>query len=185
MFEESVSSSQELDNKENFPEPATLTTVEGPWQVSFDSTRLGPDQPVTFNSLIDWRNHQNNLIKHYSGSAEYRTTFNADAPGEGENIYLDLGSVQVMGKVWVNDQYVGGAWTAPRRVDITSALQNGENKLRVEVVNTWVNRLIGDSKLPKKQRETWAMVNDYTSEDKLVPSGLIGPVTLQKINYSK
>lgn len=185
VFEEPASSPPASSEGENFPQPVTLANVEGPWQVTFDSTRRGPDQSVTFDQLIDWKNHQNDLIKYYSGSAVYRTTFHADAPSEGENIYLNLGSVQVMGKVWVNGQYIGGAWTAPRRVDITNALQDGENKLRVEVVNTWVNRLIGDSRLPKEQRKTWAMVNDFTPQDELVPSGLLGPVRLQKINYTK
>ncbi|MFC4676677.1 glycosylhydrolase-like jelly roll fold domain-containing protein, partial [Dysgonomonas termitidis] len=98
--------------------------------------------------------------------------------------YLDLGEVNKMAKVWVNGQYVGGTWTMPYRVDISSALKQGENILRIDVVNTWVNRMIGDKALPKEKRETWAGINDYQPDSPLQKSGLMGPVTLEYVpNY--
>ena len=68
-------------------------------------------------------------------------------------------------------------------MDVSKAIKKGENKLEVEVVNTWVNRLIGDSKLPADQRKTWSNINIYTPDSKYQQSGLIGPVTLQSVKY--
>ena len=114
----------------------------------------------------------------------YTTTFNFDCPlSKGEKVYLDLGEVNKLAKVWINEQYVGGAWTMPYSVDISSALKQGKNTLRIDVVNTWVNRMIGDKNLPKEQRETWAGINDYQPDSPLQKTGLIGPVKLEIIKF--
>jgi hypothetical protein len=65
-------------------------------------------------------------------------------------------------------------------VDITEALKSGDNEFEIEVVNSWPNRLIGDAKLPKEQRRTRTNITQYEKPESqtLVPSGLLGPVSL-------
>jgi len=72
--------------------------------------------------------------------------------------------------------------TPPYTVDITSALKQGENKLQIKVVNTWVNRLVGDSMLPKNQRPTSVIYGPDPNQG-LESSGLLGPVKIDIINY--
>jgi hypothetical protein len=50
-------------------------------------------------------------------------------------------------------------------------------------VNTWVNGLIGDSKLPAKERKYWSNVNPYKPESKYQSAGLLGPVKLESTPY--
>lgn len=64
------------------------------------------------------------------------------------------------------------------RVNITSAVNAGANELEVTVVNLWPNRLIGDASLPAKERFTETNMRKFTSKSPLLPSGLLGPVTI-------
>ena len=165
----------------NFPEPTKITELTAAWEVSFNSPLTHP-APIQLDQLQDLATSTDEGIKYFSGNMIYTTSFDFDASSvNGEDVYLDLGEVNKMAKVWVNDQYAGGVWTPPYRVNISTMLKQGTNTLRIDVVNTWVNRMIGDSALPYDQRETWWGMNPYNLDSHLQKSGLIGPVWLKKI----
>ena len=164
---------------QNYPELQTLATVEGPWTVTFQAEQRGPAEPQQWDALSDWSQSEDEAIRYYAGSATYETTLGVGDLPEGR-LYLDLGRVMVMARVWVNDQYAGGVWTAPYRVPVTGLLKPGDNTVRVEVVNNWRNRLIGDARLPEAERKTYATINPYDANSALQESGLIGPVKLVK-----
>jgi len=167
----------------NFPEPELVTSIATPWTVDFQDKLRGPKEPVIFNQLIDWTERPEEDIKYYSGTAVYRNTFKGKEAKADEKVYLNVGEVKGMARISVNGIDVGGVWTAPWRVDMTKAVKNGFNKVEIAVVNTWVNRLIGDSKLPAAQRKTWTSTPLYNEKSKLQPSGIRGPVTVTSIGY--
>ncbi len=168
----------------NYPGEKTISSIKGPWQVTFDHSKMrGPAAPVTFNQLTDWSVNADERIKYYSGPAVYHNSFKAAKPKPGERFFLNLGEVSVMAKVKLNGKDAGGAWTYPWRVEVTDLLQEGDNQVEISVANTWVNRLIGDSKLPVSERRTWSGDNPYRPDSKLQPSGLRGPVTLSSVQY--
>lgn len=175
-----VSSKEELAN---YPKPKAVNKINTPWRVTFDTKRWGPAKPVMFDKLDDWTKRSEDSIKYYSGSAVYHNTFNLAKIEKGKHLLLDLGEVKAMAKVKINGVDVGGVWTAPYELDVTKALKPGNNTIDVTVVNTWVNRLIGDSKLPVEQRKTWTVVNPYNKDSGLEASGLTGPVTLRSVEY--
>lgn len=167
----------------NYPPLTQLHDLKGPWVVNFDSSQGGPLQPVVFQTLQDWSKSEDEKIKYFSGTAVYSCKFNLDKlPGE-EKVIIDLGQVIAMAKVTINGKYAGGLWTSPYRLDLSRLVKKGVNELKIEVVNTWVNRLIGDSKIHEEQRTTWCPVNHYKPDSPLQPSGLFGPVTINLIKY--
>jgi hypothetical protein len=128
-------------------------------------------------------------------------------------IMLDLGTVHVIAEVEVNGEPVGVIWKPPFRVDIGTAVRAGANELAVKVTNLWPNRLIGDEQLGEDaqwrrshfgegqvlaQWPDWLLQGEsspagriafttwkhYTKTSPLLPSGLIGPVTLQCLGVS-
>lgn len=92
---------------------------------------------------------------------------------------LDFGKVANIANLKINNQYVGGVWTAPWKLDITNYLKKGKNTIEIKVTNTWNNRLIGDDKLPEKERKTWTIIKNTTAESPLHEAGLIGPVSIE------
>lgn len=167
----------------NYPEPTVFADLNQPWKVQFNPSQRGPEKPVIFDKLIDWTQSSDDRIKYYSGTASYEQNFNVEALPNEENILLGLGDLTAMAKVYVNGKYAGGIWTPPYQLDITDFVTQGENTLRVEVVNTWKNRLIGDLSLPDKKRKTWCPVNEYNANSSIQASGLFGPVTVSTVKY--
>jgi hypothetical protein len=80
--------------------------------------------------------------------------------------------------VSVNGTHCGIVWTPPYRVDITKALKDRKNILKIEVTNTWANRLIGDHTLPENRRVTSTTAPYRLEGKKLLPAGLMGPVKI-------
>ena len=94
----------------------------------------------------------------------------------GRELRLDLGRVKEIAEVKLNGRKLGILWKPPFRADITSAARAGKNTLEIRVTNLWPNRLIGDQRLPEKERHTWASFNPFKADSPLLESGLLGPV---------
>lgn len=191
----------------NFAPVRTLRRIEGEWQVTFDPKWGGPDGPIVFAEPQDWSRHQDSRIRYYSGTAKYRKTITLSGAGasSGQRLLLDLGSVEVMARVFVNGKECGIVWKPPYRIDITAAARPGANDVEIDVVNLWINRMIGDEQLPEDSnwkdmetlaewpewfrngakrpsgRYTFTSCRPYKKDTPLVPSGLLGPVTLKAV----
>lgn len=151
--------------------------VLGAWQVSFQPGRGAPAS-ATFDRLIDWSKHSDPGIRYFSGTATYRHSVTLPArPRTGERVMLDLGEVHDLATVSVNGREIRTLWHSPFRVDITDAVRSGSNDVRVEVINLWPNRLIGD-KQPGATPVTYAPQSPYVAASPLLQSGLIGPVRI-------
>lgn len=168
--------------EDNFPSTQIISIANEVWNVSFESKIKQPD-PIRLKKLVDLSTHTNDKVKYFSGKVTYITTIDGVSPTKGETILLNLNKVASMAKVKINDEYVGGAWTYPFTVDVTKKIRKGKNKIEIEVVNSWVNRIIGDLNLPENERDIDILFNPYKANSELIESGLIGPVKLEKVNY--
>lgn len=168
----------------NWPTIKPLQTLGETWTVKFDNAFGGPALPVTFISLQDWSKNKDDAIKYYSGTAIYTQIINwqktSDSNGE---LWLDLGKVANLADVYVNGVHCGTAWTYPYRVNIGKALKKGNNEIKIEVSNTWANRIIGDEALPENKRVTWTNAPYRLDKKPLLEAGLLGPVKIIELNY--
>jgi hypothetical protein len=159
------------------PGPTAMDTLKNVWLVKFDTACGGPAPQVVFDKLQDWSLHPDSNIRYYSGTASYSQHFNVKKTNK--RVWLDVGEVANLATIYVNGVNCGVAWTAPYRVEITAALHDGDNELRIEVTNTWANRLIGDQFLPVEKRITWTTAPFRLKGKPLLKAGLLGPVTLK------
>jgi hypothetical protein len=179
--------------------------IDGPWEVEFLGMREDPKM-YSFDNLQDWKDHHDESIKYFSGSAIYRKKFTF-LPGDGtweDRHFLDLGEVKIVAEIKLNGKSLGVLWMPPFLVDISDALQVGDNYLEITVTNQWSNKLIGDERFPPSytgyqlegnfpkgkmiewyvknqpmppgQRSTFCTAQFYKLGDPLMPSGLLGPV---------
>jgi hypothetical protein len=129
------------------PKPATEIT--GNWKVSFQP-KLDKPFEMDFPELIDFSKHSNREVNYFAGTATYHKTVNIESGllEKGQKIMLDLGEMNDIAEVKVNGKNLGVLWYPPYSVDITDALEKGENNLEIAVTNNWANRLIGDEQEP-------------------------------------
>jgi beta-galactosidase/beta-glucuronidase len=158
-------------------EMPSLLDLTGSWNVQFTPGWGAPAQ-VTFPKLQSWTLEDDPGIRNYSGTATYTQSFDYPAVPSGKRIVLDLGEVDVIASVKLNNKDLGTVWKAPYALDVTSSLVPGTNTLQIRVANLWANRLIGDAGLPEAERKTWTTGTPYHPTDPLLPSGLLGPVRL-------
>jgi hypothetical protein len=156
VFRESTDS-----EKKAFDEVFESSAINGSWILRFPKGWGAPEQ-IKLDKLIDWTDHNDYDIKHFSGTATYIKDFDFSASGKSKSAFLDLGTVNVMAEVKLNGKNLGILWKPPFKVEITDAVKNGSNHLEIEVVNLWVNRLIGDEKYPDDCK--WGIFRSHGKE---------------------
>jgi hypothetical protein len=98
------------------PEPRT---VEGPWNVLFPAG-WGAPQRIILDKLISWPDSPDAGVRYFSGTAVYKTTFQAVKAGSDCKLFLDLGRVEVIAEVWLNGRPMGTYWKpVPRQNSVT------------------------------------------------------------------
>jgi hypothetical protein len=153
------------------------------WTLSFPAGWGAPGN-VTIERPVSWTEIPGftREAQAFSGTVTYETDF--DCEDLDSAVELDLGRVESIAKVYVNGKPVRTLWCEPYRCRIGGFVRKGRNHLRIEVTNTWRNRVIYDLGQPEKNRKTWIIYQpDYNPKptDPFVPSGILGPVVLKGI----
>lgn len=135
--------------------PEAPFELSGSWTLRFPAGKGVPTE-LEIESLRSWTELDDREINYYSGAGTYLKSVNIPRGKirKDARYYLDLGAVQAIAKAFVNGKEVGILWRPPFKIDITSAIRPGKNEFRIEVVNLWVNRQIGDEFLPEDTKRT-------------------------------
>ncbi|HPO12637.1 MAG TPA: glycosyl hydrolase [Candidatus Hydrogenedentes bacterium] len=109
----------------------------------------------------DWANV--GVLEHYSGGAWYRKTVTLTDEQCRGRVMLNLGNVVATAEVHVNGTKAGLCLTPPWKMDISSFVKPGENRIEILVCNTLSNHY---GTIPTHYRGSPL-------------SGLLGPVTIE------
>jgi hypothetical protein len=147
------------------------------WNLAFDTDMGGPAH-YHMKTLTGWTDIELEGIKYYSGAATYTRDFKIEENmlATGSKAYIVFEDIQNIARVYINGNDCGIVWTPPNRAHITPCLKAGSNEIRVEVVNTWNNRIVGDQRNPDKTPYTRSNVKSskFNTRTPLLPSGLLG-----------
>jgi hypothetical protein len=141
----------------NFVLSANLRSADGATR----SLEVSVDEPV------DWRSMPE--LKGLGSPGTYHTHFHVKEIQPGQRFFLCFDQVCDRADITLNGQELPPVLVLPWRVEITQALHEGENELKVVVTPTLRNQLVEygnrGAKLYKQYRKAATM-----------PAGLIGPV---------
>ena len=151
------------------PAPIASTPVDGPWQLLFDEHGIR----LTTDTLVGWETYDEPRLEYYSGHVYYETQFRCKKKGN-DKVWLRLDQVHDIATVYVNGICCGTTWMAPHRIDITQAVKKGDNHLRIEVVNTWANALLGSDNGTPPFSGIWTNGKYRRAEKQPLPAGLTG-----------
>ena len=146
------------------------------WDISFNPDMGGP-KSFRLEKLISWSDIVEKGIKYYSGSATYTRNFviKDEVLSKGTEVYASFEDIQETAHVFINGKDCGIVWTPPYKVLITPFLKAGANKITVQVINTWNNRIIGDIlNYDGKAYTKTNIKNKFRKESPLLKSGLMG-----------
>jgi hypothetical protein len=167
----------------------TLTTLTGPWDLTFPP-KLGAPEKMRLATLESWIKNSDDGVKYFSGTAMYAKTIQVPKNWlkPKASLVLDLGMVKDIAQVSINGRELAVLWKPPYKVDITTMVKAGLNRLDIKVSNEWTNRLIGDRAVDPSKRVlapssggTGGFGNSATLSD----AGLIGPVMLRSLEVRR
>ncbi len=190
----------------SLPKPCIIS---GPWDLSFLTNAGGPGHVVLNQLISWSQHPLAGVRYFSGTATYAKTfRLPPDFIATNRRVYLDLGKIEVIAELSVNGRDFGTLWKPPFEVDISSAVNPAENKLEIKVANLWPNRLIGDEQLPEDcqwradwsgqglplakwpqwllegkpspaGRLTFTTWKHWAKDSPLLPSGLLGPVTLR------
>ena len=194
------------------PKSLQSLTIEGPWNVQF-APEMGAPAAIIFPKLISWTDHQNKEIRHYSGIASYQTEFSMAAPkgrifidlGAVKNLaritlngtrFPELwkppftcditaavkpGANQLtveVANLWAN-RLIGDELEPP---DVSwEAKRKTGGIMPLTTLPDW---LVQGKPRPSSGRRAFSTWNYIQADQKLLPSGLLGPVEIHRHDFT-
>jgi hypothetical protein len=111
-------------------------------------------------------------LQQYTGFLEYETSITID--DISSEIFIDLGEIKYIAEVFINNKPVGTRLWHPFKFDISDAVKQGENKIKIRTGNIIANKMWMKDDLGKLRTWGWQGTPDLRQYD----AGLFGPVKL-------
>jgi hypothetical protein len=169
------------------------TEITGNWQIEFlDGGPVLPKKQ-TISNLTSWTELQGEEVKNFSGTARY--SINLQQPTAAATSWIvDLGKVHETAEVFLNGKKLATLIGPSFQITIPNTELKTSNKLEIVVANLMANRIaymdrnaipwkiFYNTNMPSRKRENSKNGLFDASEWNPLPSGLIGPVSLEALN---
>ncbi|MBV5313143.1 MAG: hypothetical protein JZU47_07585 [Prolixibacteraceae bacterium] len=167
--------------------------ISGTWKMELKGDGF-PEFSKETNELFSWTD--NPITRNFSGTGRYEISFQVPAEYvKGDlQLLLDLGKVGNVAEVILNGQNLGTIWMRGQKLDVTKAIEEGNNKLVVLVTNTLINRISAMKEAPAVPSELVPSFGSGTVNPSiprefgfkpLPASGLMGPVEIVPVKMVK
>ena len=169
---------------DGFVEHEIHKAIEGPWTLSFTEEAPKVEKTYTLDKLKTWEmlDEETSMTM---GTGIYTTHFKLSKKEANWNWLIDLGDVRESARVYINNQFIGCAWSVPFILDTKGTLHAGDNEVRIEVTNLPANLIAAFDRQGIKWRKMEEInVVDINYKKTLydqwepVPSGLNSSVQL-------
>ncbi|MDR1737632.1 MAG: glycosyl hydrolase family 2 [Candidatus Symbiothrix sp.] len=116
------------------------TPLNQTWHLRFTESQPPVYEQFALPTLISWTDLHNDTLRVNMGTGLYSIEFHFDKVAD--KIYrLCLEDVRESARITLNGQAVGTLFAAPFEIDITRQLNDGVNRLEIEVTNLPANRI--------------------------------------------
>lgn len=131
------------DASEVRPLKTTGVTKElnGCWTLSFDDSAPKVEKTFTLDKLQTWEALDDDSVKITMGTGVYTTHVKMSKQEAQSHWMIDLGDVRESARVYVNDSFIGCAWSVPFVLNCKDTFRTGDNTIRIEVTNLPANRI--------------------------------------------
>ena len=157
-----------------------IALLDNSWDIVFSNKWTNEEMKLSQHGLENWAESTDERLKYFSGIITYQNSFElAELPKSGP-VYLCFDNLYEIATVFINGKEIKQEiWCKPFRVNVTSYLKKGMNRIEVQVSNSWRNKMIEQNKKPLKQRTLYYW--EYTGSTLPSPSGIWGDVELKVI----
>lgn len=150
--------------KEDIPDLSTSKDFNAAWNVTLNHAN-GKVVNDRFMELTDLAKHPR--YNNFGGEISYQTTLKVNG---AKPRFIDLGSINGVSELYVNNQKVGVVWYGKHLYPISKHLNQGNNLMKVVVTTT-----LGNYTKSLKENE---VAQRWTEHQSMYPCGMVGPVKL-------
>ncbi len=130
------------DNQPMRKQPASVSKMlDGKWTLSFVESAPAVTKTFNLDKLTTWENLDDEAVKITMGTGAYTTTVKMTKEEAKATWAIDLGDVRESARVYINDKFIGCAWSVPYTLECGNVFKEGNNTVRIEVTNLPANRI--------------------------------------------
>ena len=125
------------------PHLSDTVSLHGPWTLTFTEASPRVVNSFSLDTPKPWQTLDDDSVRVTMGTGVYTTHVKLTKKDvlAAKSWQIDLGDVRESARVYINNVFIGCAWSVPFVLDCKETLKAGDNEIRIEVTNLPANRI--------------------------------------------